>query len=93
MDLGFKIQETDLVIRIRILKIPSVPIFKQNGQKWTFWPKFDQKWIFSSKLRKEMLKQEPAFLRYYVCQLLDKTNNFDFFGPNLPKKELKLGNS
>ena len=40
-----------------------------------------------------MLKQEPAFSRYYVCQLLDKTNNFDFFGPNLPKNELKVRNS
>ena len=40
-----------------------------------------------------MLKQESASSRYYVRQLLDKKNNFDFFGPNLPKKELKVGNS
>ena len=45
MDLAFKIQKTNLGIRIHILKIPSVPIFKQNGQIWLFWPKFAQKGI------------------------------------------------
>ena len=29
---------------------------------------------------------ESAFLRYYVHQFSDKTNNFEFLGPNLPKK-------
>ena len=87
MDLGFKIQKTNLVIRIRMLKILSVPILKQNGQIRPFWPKFGQKWIFSSKLRMQMLKQQSASSRYHVCQVLDKTNNFDFFGPNLPEKE------
>ena len=40
-----------------------------------------------------MLKQESASSRYHGCQLLDKTKNFDCLGPNLPKKELKVGNS
>ena len=93
MDLRFKIQKTYLGIIIRILKKPSVPIFRQNGQIGLFWTKFGQNWIFSSKLRKQMLKQESASSRYRVCQLLDKTKNFDFFGPNLPKKECKVGNS
>ena len=53
MDLGFKIQKTNLGIRIRILKIPNVPISKQNEQIWLSWPKFAQKWIFSSKLRRK----------------------------------------
>ena len=87
MNLGFKIQKTNLGIRIRILKIQSLPIFRQNGQILLSWPKFDQKWIFSSKLRKQMLKQESASSRYHVCQLIDKTNNFDFFDLNLPRKE------
>ena len=56
MDLGFRIQKTYLEIIIRILKKPSVPIFWQNGQIGLFWPKFGQKWISSSKLRKQMLK-------------------------------------
>ena len=29
----------------------------------------------------------------YVCQLSVNTVNFDFFDPNLPKKEFKVGNS
>ena len=33
MDLGFNIQKTNLGIRICILKIPSVPMFSQNGQR------------------------------------------------------------
>ena len=56
MDLGFKIQKTNLGIRISILKIPNEPILKQDGQIWLFWPKFGQKWSFNSKLRKQMLK-------------------------------------
>ena len=52
MDLGFKIQKTNLVIIIRILKITSVPIFKQNGQIWIFRPKFAQKWILGSTFLK-----------------------------------------
>ena len=45
MDLAFKIQKTNLGIKILILKIPNVPIFKQNGEIWLFWPKFAQKEI------------------------------------------------
>ena len=32
-----------------------------------------------------MLEQESASLRYHVYQVLNKTENFEFFGPNLPK--------
>ena len=56
MDLHFKIQKTYLGIIICIVKKPNVPIFRQNGQIGLFWPKFGQKWIFSPKLRKQMLK-------------------------------------
>ena len=49
------------------------------------WPKID----FSSKLKKTNVESESASPRYHVCQLLDKTNNFDFFGPNCPKRNLK----
>ena len=29
---------------------------------------------------------------YHVCQFSDKTNNFDFFGPNLPQNGFWVGN-
>ena len=32
-----------------------------------------------------MLEEESASLRYHVCQFSDKTDNFDFLSPNLPK--------
>ena len=34
MDLGFKIQKANLGIRIRILKIPSVPIFREKKENF-----------------------------------------------------------
>ena len=40
MDLGLKIQKTNIGIRISILDIPCVPIFRQNGQVLFFQPKF-----------------------------------------------------
>ena len=50
--LGFEIQETNVGIRISILEIPCVPIFRQNGQLWIFGPKFAQKWILGSEFQK-----------------------------------------
>ena len=29
---------------------------------------------------------------YHVCQFLGKMNNFEFFGPNLPKKGFRVRN-
>ena len=50
--LGFEIQKTNVGIRISILEIPCVPIFRQNGQLWLFGPKFAQKWILGSEFQK-----------------------------------------
>ena len=50
--LGFEIQKTNVGIRISILEIPCVPIFRQNGQLWIFGPKFAQKWILRSEFQK-----------------------------------------
>ena len=36
-----------------------------------------------------MLELESASLRYHVYQFSDKTNNFDFLGPNLPKNQFR----
>ena len=35
-----------------------------------------------------MSEKESASLRQHVCQISSKADNFDFFGPNLPKNEL-----
>ena len=51
-NLELKIQKTNVGIRISILEIPCVPIFRQNGQLWLFEPKFAQKWILGSEFQK-----------------------------------------
>ena len=51
-NLGWEIQRTNVGIRISILKIPCVPILRQNEQLWLFAPKFDQKWILRSEFQK-----------------------------------------
>ena len=50
--LGFEIRETNVGMRISILEIPCVRIFRQNGQLWFFGPRFAQKWILGSKFQK-----------------------------------------
>ena len=89
MDLGFKIQKTNLVIRSASSRY-QVCQFSSKMDKFDL---FGQLWPKMDFLRKQMLKQESASSRYHGCQLLDKTNNFDIFGPNLPKKELKVESS
>ena len=50
--LGFQIQGTNVGIRISILEIPCVPIFRQNRQLWIFGTKFAQKWILEWEFQK-----------------------------------------
>ena len=50
--LGFEIQKTNVGIRMSILEIPCIPIFRQNRQLWIFMPKFAQKWNLGSKFQK-----------------------------------------
>ena len=76
MDLGFRIQKTNLGLRIHTLKMPCLPIFKS---------KFAQKWTFGRKLKKLMSGKESTSSRYHVCQFSCKTGNSDFLGLNLPK--------
>ena len=45
--LGFEIQKSNVGIRIIILEIPCVPIFRQ-----IFEPKFAQKWILGAEFQK-----------------------------------------
>ena len=49
---GLEFQKINVGIRISILEIPCVPIFRQNGQLWLFEPKFAQKWILGSEFQK-----------------------------------------
>ena len=87
--LGFEIQKINVGIRISILQIPCVPIFRQNGQLWTSWTQISQKNEFWGQNFKNLsLSSESESLRYYVYQFSDKTNNFEFLASNLPKNRL-----
>ena len=87
--LGFEIQKINVGIRISILQIPCVPIFRQNGQLWTSWTQISQKNEFWGQNFKNLsLSSESKSLRYYVYQFSDKTNNFEFLASNLPKNRL-----
>ena len=105
MDSGFEIQKTNLGIRIRILKITSMPIFRQNGQIWLFGPNLPKKKLEleihrtnvdiqiypKRKLGFEIQKTNVA-IRISILEMpyvpsSDKTDNFDFLGPNLPQNE------
>ena len=44
-DLGLEIQKNNVRIKISILEISCVPIFRQKGQLRLFQPKFAKKWI------------------------------------------------
>ena len=52
MNFCLKILKTNVRIRISILEIPCVSIFRQNKQLWLFGPKFAQKWILGSEFQK-----------------------------------------
>ena len=87
--LGFEIQKINVGIRISILQIPCVPIFRQNGQLRTSWTQISQKNEFWGQNFKNLsLSSESESLRYYVYQFSDKTNNFEFLASNLPKNRL-----
>ena len=37
-----------------------------------------------------MLEEESASSKCHLYQFSVKADNFDFFGPNVPKKEIKI---
>ena len=75
MDFGLEMQVTNVGIRINILDIPFVPIFKKK--KTIFRTKFVQKWIFGCRSFKNLsLDLESAPPIYHVCQFSVKTLNF-----------------
>ena len=52
MDLWLEIQKTNVGIRISILEILYIPIFRQNKQLSLFWSKFAQKLDLGLKIEK-----------------------------------------
>ena len=83
--LGFEIQKSNVGIRISILEIPCVPIFRQNEHLWFFGPNLPKNGFWRRNFKNLSLDSESVSWRYYGHQFLDKTDNYEFLGPNLPK--------
>ena len=80
-----EILKTNIEIRIDILEIPCVPIFRQNEQVWFFWPKFAQKWISGRNFKNLSLHSKSVPPIYHVCQFSVKMDSLRFFDLNLGK--------
>ena len=85
MDFGSKFQKINVGLRINVLEIPCVRIFRENGQMWLFGPKFAQKWILGQNFKNLSLDSESGSPRYHVSLFSVKMDKFEFFGVNLGK--------
>ena len=85
MDFWLEIQKTTVEIRTSILEIPFVPMFKEKGQLWLFWPKFARKWIWGRNFKTLSVDLESTPPKYHVCQFSVKMDNFEVFSLNLGK--------
>ena len=83
--LEFEFQKINVGIRISILDIPCMTIFRQNRQLWLFEPEFAQNGFWSWKFKNLSLNSESVLPTYLVSQFSVKTENFEFFRLNLGK--------
>ena len=67
MILGFEIQKSNFRIRIHILEIPCVPIFRQSGQMWPFFQNLPKNWFLTWKKGERFnLNHSLGFLSYGI---------------------------
>ena len=85
MDIGLKIEGNNVGIRISILEIPCVPIFRQNGQLCLFCPNLPKNECWGRNFKNLCPDLELPTPRYRVHQSSVKKNNFGFFDLNLEK--------
>ena len=85
VNLKLEIHRTSVAMRISILEIPCVPIFRQNRQIDFLSPNLPKNGFWSKNFKNLSLVLKSASLRYYVYQFSDKRDNFEFLDTNLPK--------
>ena len=83
--LGFQIQKTNVGIRISILEIPYVPIFRKMDNFKFLGPNLPKTEFWGRNFKNLRLDSESTSLRYFVYQFSDKTDSSESLGPNLPK--------
>ena len=80
-----KIQKNNVGIRISILKISCVPIFRQKNNFDFFDPNLPQNGFWDWNFKNLSADSRSAPPRDHVCKFLIKMDNFEFFRLNLDK--------
>ena len=80
MDLGLEIQKTNVGIRISIIKLPCVPVFRKKGQLWHFRPNLPKNRFWGRNFKNLSLDWDVSPPIYHECQFSVKMDNFWFFG-------------
>ena len=83
--LVFEIQKTNVGIRISIIEIPYVLVFRQNGQLWIFGHKFDEKWIWGPKFQKSKSRFGINTSKIPCAPIFSKNGQFLIFRPKFRK--------
>ena len=78
--------KANVEIRISILEILCVPIFRQNGQSWIFGPKFAQNWILGSKLQKSKSGFGISILEVLCAPIFKQNEQLWIFGNKFTPK-------
>ena len=84
--LGFEIQETNVGIRIGILEVSCVPIFRQNWQLWIFGIRFAQKLILSRNFKKAMSRFRISILDILCVTIFRQNGQLWIFGSKFAQK-------
>ena len=92
MDLGLKIQKTNVRIRINIFEILCVPIFRQNRQLLTFSTQICPKMDFEGGILKISVRMQNQLLKDTMCANFQaKRTTFTFSAHICPKMDFAGG--
>ena len=87
MNSGFKISKIEVCIRNLHFQDTMCVIFQIKRTTLTFLAQICSKRKLGFEIHKTNVGIRINTLRYQVYQFSDKTGNFEFLGPNLPKNE------
>ena len=86
IDLSLEFQKTNVGIRVNILEILCVPIFKKKPENCDFFgPNLPKNGFWGRSFKNLSPNSESPPPRYHVYQFSGKTDKFEFFGLNLKK--------
>ena len=85
IDSELEILKANVGMRISILELPYLTIFRQHRQLLLFWPKLAQKRILESEFQKSKSGSGINTPRYHLYHFLVKAENFEIFSLSLGK--------